>query len=93
MVPLGVFSVAREPVTLVHPIGIRTWGELGFKLPLWRLTFQNYTKSKKYEALKKNAVSRRQTTCPPLSSTVWSLERPNFIEGFAAISSMEKADN
>jgi hypothetical protein len=56
MVPLGVFSVAREPVTLVHPIGIRTWGELGFKLPLWRLTFQNYTKSKKYEALKKNAV-------------------------------------
>jgi hypothetical protein len=28
-----------------------------------------------------------------LSSTVWFLERPNFIEGFAAIPPMEKAED
>jgi hypothetical protein len=59
-VPLRGPGVARVFVTLGHPTGIRTWGELRFKLPLWRFTFPNYTKSTKYEALEKNAVSRRQ---------------------------------
>jgi hypothetical protein len=53
-------GVAREFVTLAHPTGIRTWGEFGFKLYLWRFTFLNYTKLTKYEALEKNAVSRQQ---------------------------------
>src|SRR6266849_5061200 len=30
---------------------------------------------------------------PPLSSTVWLLERPNYIEGFAVVSPREKADD
>src|SRR6266404_6250707 len=58
--PLRAFGVVRESVTLAHPTGIRTCGKFGFKLSLWRFTFLNYTKSTKYEALEKNAVSRRQ---------------------------------
>jgi hypothetical protein len=58
--PLRAFGVVRESVTLAHPTGIRTCGKFGFKLSLWRFTFPNYTKSTKYEALEKNAVSRRQ---------------------------------
>jgi hypothetical protein len=59
-VPLRALGVVRESVTLAHPTGIRTWGGFGFKLSLWRFTFLNYTKSTKYEALEKNAVSRQQ---------------------------------
>ena len=47
-------------MTLAHPTGNRTCGEFGFKLSLWCFTFLNYTKSTKYEALEKNAVSRQQ---------------------------------
>jgi hypothetical protein len=36
---------------------IRTLKNLRCKLPLWPLTFLNYTKMTKYEALEKNAVS------------------------------------
>jgi hypothetical protein len=59
-VRLKGFGVVGEPVTLAHPTGIRTWGEFGLKLCLWRFTFLNYTKLTKYEALEKNAVSRQQ---------------------------------
>jgi hypothetical protein len=32
--------VVGESITLAHPKGIRTWGEVGLKLSLWRFTFQ-----------------------------------------------------
>jgi hypothetical protein len=57
-VPLGAFVVVRESVTLAHPTGFRTRGEFGFKLSLWCFAFLNCTKSTKYEALEKNAISR-----------------------------------
>jgi hypothetical protein len=92
-VELKGFGIVREPVTLAHPTGIRTWGEFGFKFYLWRFAFLNYTKLTKYEALEKNAVSRHKSPGSALSSTVRFLERPNFIEGFAAVPPMEKADD
>ena len=64
--PLRALGVVRESVTLAHPTGIRSWGEFGFKLSLWRFTFLNYTKSTKSEALEKNAVSRRQIALPSI---------------------------
>ena len=64
-------GVVRESVTLAHPTGIRTWGEFDFKLSVWRFTFLNYTKSTKYEALEKNAVSKPQTA--QLSTLKYSL--------------------
>ena len=54
------FGAVGEPVTLAQSTGIRTWGEFGLKLCLWRFTFLNYTKLTQYEALEKNAVSRQQ---------------------------------
>ena len=51
------FGAVGEPVTLAQSTGIRTWGEFGLKLCLWRFAFLNYTKLAKYEALEKNAVS------------------------------------
>ena len=60
-----------EPVTLAQSTGIRTWGEFGLKLCLWRFAFLNYTKLTKYEALEKNAVSRQQIA--KLSTLKYSL--------------------
>jgi len=55
-------GVVGEPVTLAQSTGIRTQGEFGLKLCLWRFTFLNYTKLTKYEALENNAISRQQIT-------------------------------
>jgi hypothetical protein len=62
-------------------------------LSLWRFTFLNYTKSTKYEALEKMPSPGDKSASSALSSTVWFLERPNFIEVFAAIPPMEKAED
>jgi hypothetical protein len=44
-------------VALARPSEIRTLKNPRCKLSLWPLTFLNYTKMTKYEALEKNAVS------------------------------------
>jgi hypothetical protein len=59
-VPLRAFGVVESLLLSLIQQGFRTWGEFGFKLSLWRFTFLNYTKSTKYEALEKNAATRRQ---------------------------------
>jgi hypothetical protein len=69
----------KEPVTLAYPTVIRTWGEFGFNLSLWRFTFLNYTKSAKYEALEKNAVQATNRLAHRSRVRFGFLERPNFI--------------
>ena len=85
--------MAREPVTFAHPTGIRTWGKLGCKLPLWRFTFQIILDRRGTKLWKKMPSPSNKPASSALSGTVWFLERPNFIEGFAAIPPMEKAED
>ena len=85
--------MAREPVTFAHPTGIRTWGKLGCKLPLWRFTFQIILNRRGTKLWKKMPSPSNKPASSALSGTVWFLERPNFIEGFAAIPPMEKAED
>src|SRR5438876_12403225 len=56
----GELSVLLESqlLSLIQP-GFEP-GRVWFQVVLWCFTFLNYTKSTKYEALEKNAVSRRQ---------------------------------
>ena len=51
-------SVPLEPVALALPTEIRTLTDPRSKLLLWPIHFLNYTKTTKYEALEKSAVSQ-----------------------------------
>jgi hypothetical protein len=53
----GPSQFGSSLVALARPREIRTLRNLRCELSLWPLTFLNYTKKTKYEALEKNAVS------------------------------------
>ena len=57
-------------VALARPREIRTPRNPRCKLSFWPLTFRNYTKMTKYEALEKNAVS--EPKMPPLGNLKYS---------------------
>ncbi len=78
-------------VALAGPREIRTPGHLRCKLSLWPLTFRNYTKLTKYEALEKNAVS--EPKMPPLGNLKYSRysRKASLYWRFSAFSLMEKS--
>ena len=59
-------------------------------MSLWPLTFLNYTKMTKYEALEKNAVSEPKMPQPGNLKCSRNFEKPPFIGRFSAFSFMEK---
>src|SRR5229473_2878790 len=77
-------------VALARSREIRTLRNLRCELSLWPLTFLNYTKMTKYEALEKNAVSEPEM--PQLGDLHYSRNsrKPHFIGRFSAYSLMEK---
>jgi hypothetical protein len=77
-------------VALARSREIRTLGNMRCELSLWPLTFLNYTKMTKYEALEKNAVSEPEM--PQLGDLHYSrnTRKPHFIGRFSAYSLMEK---
>jgi hypothetical protein len=77
-------------VALARSREIRTLKNLRCELSLWPLTFLNYTKMTKYEALEKNAVSEPEM--PQLGDLHYSRNsrKPHFIGRFSTYSLMEK---
>ena len=59
-------------------------------MSLWPLTFLNYTKMTKYEALEKNAVSEPEMPQPGDLHYSRNSRKPHFIGRFSAYSLMEK---
>ena len=84
------FRVWSTLVALARPREIRTLKNQRCKLPLWPLTFLNYTKMTKYEALEKNAVS--EPKMPKLGDLQYSRNsrKAHFIGRFSTYSLMEK---
>jgi hypothetical protein len=75
---------------LAHPREIRTPANLRSKLSLSPFTFLNYTKTTKYEALEKNAVSGPRMPQIGNLSTAVVLEKPPFVGRFSTCSFAEK---
>jgi hypothetical protein len=85
--------VVGESITLAHPKGIRTWGEVGFKLSLWRFTFQtilNGRSTKLWGKMPSAGDKNAQASALEYSSV---FRMANFVEGFAAFPPMEKAED
>ena len=79
-------------VALARSREIRTLKNLSCELSLWPLTFLNYTKMTKYEALEKNAVSEPEMPQPGDLHYSRNSRKPHFIGRFSAYSLMEKLD-
>ena len=77
-------------VALARSREIRTLRNLSCELSLWPLTFLNYTKMTKYEALEKNAVSEPEMPQPGDLHYSRNSRKPHFIGRFSAYSLMEK---
>ena len=78
-------------VVLARLREIRTLRDRRCKLPFWYLTFLNYTKMTKYEALQKNAVSEPKMPQPGNLQYSHNSRKAHFDGRFSAYSLMEKS--